>query len=185
MIAAAVVLLVFAAGCQPEIDFDVDGRQSQIDRVVVTAVLDVAGVVHVQQRYTFASADGGTVAFPDLVKGVTFLPGASNITLDGEPVTPVEATFQAQLRITKRTATVGWDLTGVVQRYQDIAVLDFDVLTAPNDASRQDPDVDLSGTLSLPEVALAGVAEDVIEPHLHGGRDRSVTVAGRVIRFSS
>lgn len=178
--ALAAALLVVAAGCQPEIDFDVDGRQSQIDRVVVTAELDVAGVVHVEQRYTFTSAEGGTVALPDLAKGVTFLPGASNITLDGEPVTPTEATFQTQLRIDQRTATVGWDLTGAVQRYQDIAVLDFDVLTAPDDASRQDPDVRLSGTLTLPDGA-----PGVIEPHLHGGRDRTVTVAGQVIGFSA
>ena len=38
----------------------------------------------------------------------------------------------------------------------------------------------LSGTLTLPEGPTG-----VIEPHLHGGRDRSAKVDGRVIRFSA
>ncbi|MBM3670623.1 MAG: hypothetical protein FJW86_00295 [Actinobacteria bacterium] len=50
-IALGVALLLLAVGCRPEIEFDVDGRQSQIDRVRVAITLDVAGGIHVEQRY--------------------------------------------------------------------------------------------------------------------------------------
>ncbi len=177
--ALAVAVVFLAVGCRPELDFDVDGRQSQIDRVVVTASVDAAGVVHVEQRYVFASDEGGTVALPDLASGFAAIPGATNVTVDGEPATPSGGTFQAELRIVKQRATVAYDLSGTVQRYADIAVLDLVVLKSPSDASRQDPDVSLSGTVTFPEGA-----PGVIEPHLHGGRDRKVSVEGSTVRFS-
>lgn len=47
-------------------------------------------------------------------------------------------------------ATVAYDEMGAAHRYTDIAVLRLDVLPTPEDASSQDPDVDLTGTLVLP-----------------------------------
>lgn len=176
---AAVGTLVIVAGCRPEVTFDADGRQSQIDRVDVTAAVRADGIVHVEQRYTFASDDGGTVGVPDLADLTGAIPGATNLTLDGQPATPNGGTFNAELAIDAKRGTVGYDLTGAVQRYQDAAIVELDVLPAPKDTSRQDPNVDLSGTLALPEGP-----RPFVDAHLHGGRDREVLVDGSVVRFS-
>jgi hypothetical protein len=176
---AAVGVLVLVAGCRPEVTFDADGRQSQIDRVDVTASVRTDGIVHVEQRYTFASEDGGTVGVPDLADATGAIPGATNLTLDGRPVTPIGGTFDAEVAIDARRGTVAYDLTGAVTRYLDTAVAELDVLPAPEDTSRQDPNVDLSGTLTLPEGPLT-----FVDAHLHGGRDRQVAVDGSVVRFS-
>ena len=172
------VVVLLAAGCRPEIEFDVDGRQSQIDRVQVAVTVDAAGHVHVEQRFTFADEKGGTVGVPDLT-GFAFISGATNLTLDGEPATPSEGTFQSELRIKARRGNVAYDVSGAVTRYADIAVLMADVLPSPEDASRRDPDVRLSGTLTLP----AGVP-GTVEPHLHGVREPKLVVEGQVVRFS-
>jgi hypothetical protein len=171
--------VLLLAGCRPEVSFDLDGRQSQIDKVVVTAVVRADGVVHVEQRYTFASDDGGTVAVPDVAGASGFIGGSTNVTVDGQPATPSGGTFSPELRIKGKHGTVGYDLVGEVKRYTDVATLELDVLPAPDDASRQDPNVDLSGTLTVPE------GPGSVEAHLHGGRDRSVTVAGSVVTFSA
>lgn len=175
-----VVAILALAGCRPEVSFDLNGRQSQIDRVVVNAVVGGDGHVHVDQRYTFASDDGGTVAVPDTSDAAGFIGGSTNVTVDGQPVTPTGGTFSPELRLKSKHATVGYDLVGQVKRYTDIATLDLDVLPAPDDTSRQDPDVELRGTLTLPEAAAGSV-----EPHFHGGRDSKVDVTGSVVTFSA
>jgi hypothetical protein len=174
-----VVAVLALAGCRPEVSFDLDGRQSQIDHVAVTAVVRPDGVVHVDQRYTFASDDGGTVAVPDLADASGIIGGSTNVTVDSRPVTPSGGTFSAELSIESKHATVGYDLVGEVKRYTDVATVELDVLPAPDDTSRQDPDVKLTGTLTLPE------SPGPVDAHLHGGRDRSVTVAASVITFSA
>ncbi|MCJ7438334.1 MAG: DUF2207 domain-containing protein [Acidimicrobiia bacterium] len=128
------------AGCRPEIEFDLDGRQSEIDAVG----------------------------------------GIRNVTLDGRPVTPTQGTVKPELRVRAKRATVAYDEVGAAGRYTDIGIVRLDVLPSPEDASRQDPDVDLSGTLVLPEGAPAPV-----DAHLHGGRDRTVAVAGSTVTFSA
>jgi len=166
------------SACRPEVSFDADGRQSQIDEVDVTATLGADGVVHVSSRYTFESDDGGTVGVPDLSSGV--IGGAANVTVDGAPATPTGGTFNAELDVKGRTATVAYDLVGEVQRYLDIGVVELDVLPAPADASRQDPDVTLRGTFTIPEGP-----PGTFEAHLHGGRDLVATINGRVVEFSA
>ncbi len=175
----ALSALVVVAGCRPEVTFDADGRQSQIDAVVVTAVAHADGTIHVEQRYTFASPDGGTVGLPDLRDFTGVIPGAANVTVDGQPVTPTGGSFNAELEIHAKRATVAYDLSGAVDRYLDIATLELDLLPAPDDTSRQDPNVDLRGTLTLPEGN-----PGTVDAHLHGGRDREVSVSGNGISFS-
>ena len=158
--------------------FDVDGRESTIDAVDVTAGLRADGLVHVEQRYTFESADGGTVGVPDLASGV--IGGATNVTVDGAPATPTGGTFNAELAVKGKRATVAYDLVGEVDRYADVGVVELDVLPAPADASRQDPDVSLRGTFTIPEVP-----PGPFEAHLHGGRDEVVTITGSTVEFSA
>jgi hypothetical protein len=174
------------AGCRPEVSFDLDGRQSTIDAVRTDARVQPDGVVQVSQRYTFESGDGGTVALPaDLVNPAltpdaqATIGGVRNVTVDGQPVTPTQGTFEPELEIRRERATVGYELVGAVERFTDTAVVRVDVLASPEDASRQAPNVDVTGTLSLPEGA-----PGLIEPHLHGGLDREVTVESSSVDFS-
>lgn len=174
------------AGCRPEVEFDLDGRQSEIDAVAVTATLTPDGVVHVEQRYRFASDEGGTVAFPkDLVdeslapQAIDAVGGIRNVTLDGQSVAPTQGTFEPELRVRAKRATIAYDELGATERYADIGIVRVDVLPSPEDASRQDPDVDLTGTLVLPPGAPA-----LVDAHLHGGRDRKVKFLGSTITFS-
>jgi hypothetical protein len=142
---AVLGIVLCASACRPELNLDPNGRESQIDRVAVTATVNPFGLVHVEQQYRFASDDGGTVSFPALAGEASVIGGSKNLTVDGNPATPSGGTFQPELRIKARHATVGYDVTGAVSRYQDIAVLGLDLLTSPENASRQDPDVELWG----------------------------------------
>jgi hypothetical protein len=179
--------VVVLAGCRPEVSFDLDGRQSEIDAVTVDAVVHPDGVTRISQHYRFASDDGDTVALPaKLVDpsvplvAVSAIGGVRNVTLDGTPVTPTDGTFKPEVRIHAKEGTVAYEYIGAVERYPDTAILRLDVLPAPEDASRQDPNVDLSGTVTLPDGS-AGA----IEPHLHGGIDRTTSLDGSMIIFSS
>jgi hypothetical protein len=178
--------VVVLAGCRPEVQFDFDGRQSKIDAVRTDATVQPDGVVAVTQRYTFDSDDGGTVALPADAVNPALTPdaqasvgGVRNVTVDGAPATPTQGTFEPELRIRAKAATVGYELLGAVDRYTDTAIARVDVLPSPEDASRQDPNVDVTGTLTLPEGG-----QGLIEPHLHGGLDRTTTVEGSTIDFS-
>lgn len=163
--------LLCLTSCRPELDFGSDEHTSDIDRVVVDATLDVAGVMRVSQRYTFASAKGATIGIAD---------DAQHVAVDGEPVTAAGGTFSPQLQIKKRRATVTYDVPGAVDRYADVAVVTFNLLGSVDSATPNDPPVPLSGTLTLPEGS-AGL----IDPHLHAGRDRKLSVEGTVIHFSA
>ena len=175
------------AACRPEVEFDLDGRQSQIDAVRVEAAVQPDGSVRVAQRYRFASGDGGTVALPAGVVNPTLPPeaqlaigGVRNVTVDGKPAEPSGGTFNPELRVDGEQATVAYEQIGAVQRYADVAILRLDLLPSPDDASRQDPNVALSGTLTLPEGS-AGVTE----AHLHGGIERTSTLDGSTVHFAS
>ena len=178
LVAAVAFGALTLSACRPEVSFDTNGRQSKIDAVDVAATLGADGAVHVEQHYTFESGDGGTVGIPDLAGGI--IGGAANVTVDGAPATPTGGTFNAELEVKGKHPTVAYDLVGQVQRYTDVGIVDLDLLPAPSDASRQDPDVELHGTFTIPESP-----PGPLEAHLHGGRDRVVTVNGRVIEFSA
>lgn len=114
--------------------------------------------------------------------GVVVTEGVSALRVDGTEITPEPGTFgNPQLEIDGTTATIKFNLTGAVDRYQDIAILDLDVLPSPDDSSRQDPDVDLVGTVSFETEAPPGD----IDAHLYAGRNRSVRVDGSIVAFSS
>ncbi|HUF82957.1 MAG TPA: hypothetical protein VMQ81_00030, partial [Acidimicrobiia bacterium] len=78
-------------------------------------------------------------------------------------------------------AVIAFTLTGVVTRYSDIAVVDLTVLASPDGASRNDPDVRVTGTITLP----AAVDVASVDAHNYGGRDREIAVEPTAITFSS
>jgi hypothetical protein len=185
--AALLLGAVVLVGCRPEVQFDLDGRQSKIDAVSVDAIVQPDGSVQVAQHYRFDSDDGGTVALPAALLDPSLPPiaqqavgGVRDVTVDGTPAAPSGGTFNPELRVHGKEATVGYVQIGVAKRYADVAILRLDVLASPEDSSRQDPNVALSGTITLPEGA-----PGTIDAHLHGGIDRTTGIDGSTIHFSS
>ena len=138
------------------------------------------GVLHVEQRYRFDSDDGGTVALPKQLLDPSLPPIAQNavggirdVTLDGAPVTPSDGDVPArgadQAQAPRHARLRPWSAQCSGTPTSRRAARRRS--TGPEDVSRQDPDVALRGTLTLPE-GPAGT----IEPHFHGGRDRTVSV---------
>ena len=106
----------------------------------------------------------------------------TNVAVDGTPVQAAATPFGGQeLRIDQRSAVVTYDVEGAVERFPDVAVLDLPVLPSPEDASRQDPDVEVSGTVRFP----GEVAPELVEAHLFGGRRRTIAVDGAQLTFAS
>ncbi|HUF84364.1 MAG TPA: DUF2207 domain-containing protein, partial [Acidimicrobiia bacterium] len=143
-----IALVVVAAGCRPQIEFDTGDRQSKIDAVDVQAALDVDGSLAVSETVTFDDSDGGTFELPGDVNGTGVTPTVTNLTVDGAPASVASGTFaDPQVTVSSEQAVIAFTLTGVVTRYSDIAVVDLTVLASPDGASRNDPDVRVTGTI--------------------------------------
>jgi len=182
MSARLIAVIVVGAGCRPQIDFDTGDRQSTIDAVEIQAVLDVDGSLSVSETVTFADDDGGTIELPGDVDAAGGTPTVTSPTVDGAPVAVESGTFaDPQLTIAKKQAVVAFALTGVVTRYSDIAVVDLTVLASPDGASRNDPDVRVTGTITLP----APVDAASVDAHNYAGREREIAVQATTVTFSS
>jgi hypothetical protein len=183
-VVVALGAVVVLGGCRPEIGIDLRERSSKIDRVVVDASVTGDGVIHVSQRYTFEDESGGVVALPERLQDPNvpagLIAGVRGITVDGKAVERPGGTFKPEVTIPAKEGTIAYEVVGAIRRWSDIADLQLDVLPGPENASRQDPNVALSGTLTLPE-GLVGT----VDAHFHGGRDRELTVDVHRIRFSS
>ncbi|MGQ0805370.1 MAG: hypothetical protein ACT4PI_16095, partial [Actinomycetota bacterium] len=175
-------VVVASAGCRPQIEFDTGDRQSKIDAIAVQAVLNVDGSLSVSETVTFDDGGGGTFELPGDVDGTGVTPTVVNPAVDGAPATVESGTFaDPQVRIAAKQAVVAFGLTGVVTRYSDIAVLDLTVLASPDGASRNDPDADVTGTITLP----GAVDVASVDPHNYAGADRKISVEGAIVTFSS
>ncbi len=140
------------------------------------------GTLAVSEMVTFAGDDGGTIELPGEVNGSGFSETALNPTVDGVPAAFEAGTFtDPQVTIEKQQAVVAFGLAGVLTRYQDIAVLEITVLASPDGASRNDPDVRLSGALTLP----GPVDAASVSAHNYAGRDRDISATGTTVAFSA
>ena len=181
-VGAAALLAIAVAGCRPKVEFSNEPRASQLDALDVTASVQPDGTVAITETVTFAGDDGGTVELPGPVGSSETLPGVREVTVDGEPAETRAGTFGTTVvRIAAEQATVAFVLTGAIDRYIDIAVLDYPVVASPDDARRHDPDIALSGALTIPGAGDAAA----VDAHLLAGRDREVAVDGESIRFTS
>src|SRR5262249_59864469 len=90
--------------------------------------------------------------------------------VEAAPATTTTNEFGDQaVRVDRSSAVVSFDVARAVTRYADVAVLDYPVVASPEEAVRQDPDIELTGTVTLPEAA-----PGPLYPHLHTGRDRQI-----------
>jgi len=175
---ALALVALGVAGCRPAIDVNPNGRGSEIDALDVHGTVTPAGILHVDETVTFSGSDGGTV----LVPKPQGLGATTNVAVDSTPAaTRTDAFGDQQLDVRKEKAIVSFDVAGAVTRYRDIATLDFPVVASPDDASRQDPDIALTGTIALP-----AAAPGTLYPHLYAGRDRKIAPQGAsAVAFSS
>ncbi|OWY63665.1 hypothetical protein B7486_51795, partial [cyanobacterium TDX16] len=157
-LAAALVLLAVATSCGggPEGGtlFPVD-RGSTVDAVVLDVVVGEDGNALMTVRATFADSDQ------------TDFPTPAGGTPIDEPMVDGDRT------------TAGFALSGVADAASDITTIELPTYTSPADASRQDPEVEVSGTVSLPEGAGEG-----LQVQWTNGFDADVAVEGDTIRFS-
>lgn len=156
--AALGVALVVAlgAGCTtPEGGtlFPVD-RGSNVDAVELDVVVGPDGSALARLDVTYADGER------------TALPVPAGATPIDEPIADGDRT------------TAGFALGPVSEGLADITVVEVPTYTSPSDASRQDPEVEVSGTVTFPE----GAAPDVAQ--WTNGFAADVAVEGNVVRFS-
>jgi hypothetical protein len=153
-----VAFLVVAASCSggPEGGtlFPVD-RGSTVDAVVLDVVVGEDGNALMTTRATFAGSDQTDFPTPE---------GGTPID---EPMVDGDRT------------TAGFALSGVADAASDITTIELPTYTSPADASRQDPEVEVSGTVTLPDGAGQGV-----QVQWTNGFEAEVVVEGDTIRFS-
>ena len=178
LLLGALAAVLGAAACRPEVQYNPEGRGSAIDAIDVRGTVSPAGVFHADETVTFADNGGGTVE----IAAPRGLGAVRNVAVDGAPAATSTNTFGDQeVRIARASAVVSFDIDGAVTRYADIAVLDATVVASPEEAVRQDPDIDLTGTITLPEAA-----PGPLYPHLYAGRDRKIEPhGGNTVAFSS
>jgi len=178
LVLGALAVLLGAAACRPEVEYNPKGRGSAIDAIDVRGAVSPAGVFHVDETVTFADGGGGTVE----VAAPPGLGAVGNVSVDGAPATTSTNAFGDQeVRIDRSSAVVSFDVAGAVTRYADIAVLDYPVVASPEEAVRQDPDIELTGIVTLPESA-----PGPLSAHVYAGRDRKVEQRGAsTVAFSS
>ncbi|HMG28312.1 MAG TPA: hypothetical protein VKH36_16030 [Acidimicrobiia bacterium] len=177
LVLGAPAVLLGAAGCRPEVEYNPEGRGSAIEAIDVRGTVSPAGVFHVDETVTFAD-DGGTVD----IAAPQGLGAVGNVAVDGAPATTTTNEFGDQeVRVDRSSAVVSFDVARAVTRYADVAVLDYPVVASPEEAVRQDPDIELTGTVTLPEAA-----PGPLYPHLYAGRDRKIEPRGAsTVAFSS
>ncbi|HYV59700.1 MAG TPA: hypothetical protein VFA62_06490 [Acidimicrobiia bacterium] len=178
LLLGALAAVLGAAACRPEVQYNPEGRGSAIDAIDVRGTVSPAGVFHADETVTFADNGGGTVE----IAAPRGLGAVRNVAVDGAPAATSTNTFGDQeVRIARASAVVSFDVDGAVTRYADIAVLDATMVASPEEAVRQDPDIDLTGTITLPEAA-----PGPLYPHLYAGRDRKIEPhGGNTVAFSS
>jgi len=175
LVAAALVVVLGAAGCTDRQTGTLAPatRGSQLDAVALEVVVLPDGVALMTMEATFADDDGGVLPVPRPI-GAT----AVNVTVDGEPVEGVPSGEALNVEVEGRIAVARLALTGTANAYPDITTLEIPVLMSPSDATRQDPPVAVSGTITLPEGSGPG-----LEAQWNQGLDREVEVERRVISF--
>jgi hypothetical protein len=171
-----VVLLVVLAGCSDRQAGTLapDSRGSELESVELEVVVAPDGAAFMTMDATFASDAGGILPVPRPI-GAT----AINVTVDGERVEGSPSGEALNVEVDGRTARAQLALTGTANAYTDITTIEIPVLVSPSDATRQDPPVEVSGTVTLPVGSGPG-----LEAQWNQGLDREVSLAGRVITFS-
>lgn len=163
-VAVGVVLGGVLLGCSPDLSYTQGERSSALERVDLVVGVAPGGAALYEVNATFADDGGGVVPVP---------PGAQEVQVEGDG--PVGG---GEVVATTRQATVRYVLPAAVAVHDEVAVVELPVLTSPSDATRQDPAVAVSATVSVPEPAGAG-----LEAQWNDGLHQTVVVDGAEVRL--
>jgi len=172
------VLVVLAAGCGLEngqIAFLQSERGSRLEALTYRITLQANGTLRVRMTGEFLDDDGGILPIPKPLLG-----GIENLQVDGRPARGRSDFETVNVPVDARTAVATFVITGGVKAGDDITAIDTPLVVDPSDASRQDPPVDVSGVLILPE----GTPRAAIDFHWINGLDQDVAVKPAKVRFN-
>lgn len=172
------LLVLVGAGCGVEngqLAFQRTPRGSHLEAVAYRVVLQPNGDLRVRMRAEFLNDEGGMLPVPKPLLG-----GIEDLRLDGRPVTGQSDFETVNVPVEQQGAVATFLITGAVKAGTDVTVIDTPLVADPSDASRQDPPVDVTGVLVLPEV----VAASDIDFHWINGLDERVRERPRKVKFS-
>ncbi|MCB1015413.1 MAG: DUF2207 domain-containing protein [Acidimicrobiales bacterium] len=166
------------AGCglaDGQVAFSSSPRGSHLEALDYRVRLLPGGDLRVRMAARFLDDAGGVLAVPKPITG-----GVEGLAVDGRPAQGASTTEAVEVPVTGREAVATFTVTGAVAAGDDITVIDTPLVASPSDASRQDPPVEVSGVLLVPE----GTAADDIEFHWVNGLDQDVRVRAGRVRFA-
>ncbi len=176
-IALALVAAVALAGCglsDGRLAFMAPPRGSHLEALDYRIRLLPSGDLRFRMVARFLDEEGGTLPVPKPLTG-----GVEDLVVDGRPTRGTSSFETVNVPVTGEEVLATFTVTGGVKAGDDITVIDTPLVADPRDASRQDPDVDVTGVLLLPE----GTAADDIEFHWVNGLHQEVDVRPAKVRF--
>lgn len=176
-IALVLVAGVALAGCglsDGQLAFMARPRGSHLEALDYRIRLLPSGDLRFRMTARFLDDQGGTLPIPKPLTG-----GVDDLVVNGQPTEGTSSFETVNVPVTGEEAVATFTVTGGVKAGDDLTVIDTPLVADPSDASRQDPDVDVSGVLLLPE----GTAADDIEFHWVNGLHQEVQVKPAKVRF--
>lgn len=176
-IALALVAGAALAGCglsDGQLAFMAQPRGSHLDALDYRIRLLPSGDLRVRMTARFLDEAGGILPVPKPLTGVV-----EDLVVNGAPTQGTASFETVNVPVTGEEAQATFTVTGGVKAGDDITVIDTPLVADPSDASRQDPDVDVTGVLLLPE----GTAPGDIDFHWVNGLHQEVDVRAAKVRF--
>lgn len=174
----ALLLVVVAAGCglqDGQIAFMSSPRGSHLEAVTYRITLQPSGDLRVRMGARFLDDEGGILPVPKPLLG-----GVEDLRVDGAPAQGSSEFETVNVPVSGEEAVATFTITGAVKAGDDITTINTPLVAEPSDASRQDPPVEVSGVLVLPE----GTRPADIDFHWINGLDQEVSVRPAKVRFT-
>ena len=171
-------LVVLASGCglqDGELAFMSSPRGSHLESLTFRLTLQPSGDLRVRMGAEFLDDGGGILPIPKPLLG-----GVDDLRVDGRPAQGSSEFETVNVPVTGQEAVATFTITGAVKAGDDITTINTPLVAEPSDASRQDPPVDVSGVLVLPE----GTPAADIDFHWINGLDQDVSVKPAKVRFT-
>ena len=171
-------LIVLTGGCSlqdGQIPFMQSERGSRLESLTYRIALQSNGTLRVRMTGEFLDEDGGILPVPNPLLG-----RVDDLRIDGEPARGTSRFETVNVPVDAQTAVATFTIVGGVKAGDDITAIDTPLVVDPSDASRQDPPVDVTGVLVLPE----GTPRGAIDFHWINGLDQEIAVKPAKVRFS-
>ena len=175
---SALLLVVVAAGCglqDGQIAFLSSPRGSHLEALTYRITLQPSGDLRVRMIARFLDEEGGILPVPKPLLG-----GVDDLQVNGAPAQGSSDFETVNVPVTGEEAVATFTITGAVRAGDDIKTINTPLVAEPSDASRQDPPVEVSGVLLLPE----GTSPAAIDFLWINGLDQEISVKPAKVRFT-